>query len=300
MECRSAFVEFVNALEVNGDELLRGNASSGHVVLQVRDGLLLDAIAGRLAGGSDVRRRFGISRRACSRQPHDKKRAPKSAKDDWSFSLCRSRYYGDSRGAGGPAARAKVWHSAQPGRCAPGASDQAKLIWRNPCENDSEKRPRPVRSRLSRRRVPQALRLRHRPLQPAPAAPASIVVAAPTYTSIPLEIAVNRPAAEVWKRVGKPRISASRLRMPLHDHVGQGRRDRCVRSVATEVLVSKTELSYTYTQPVREGRPYNLYHGTLEAAGDGDDLEDRFHVDLSTTRCWPTTPRGAGQGAEDR
>jgi hypothetical protein len=31
------------------------------------------------------------------------------------------------------------------------------------------------------------------------------------------------------------------------------------------VLVGKTELSYTYTQPVREGRPYNLYHGTLEA-----------------------------------
>jgi hypothetical protein len=38
-----------------------------------------------------------------------------------------------------------------------------------------------------------------------------------------------------------------------------------VRSVANEVLVGKTELSYTYTQPVRAGRPYDLYHGTLEA-----------------------------------
>ena len=38
-----------------------------------------------------------------------------------------------------------------------------------------------------------------------------------------------------------------------------------VRSVANEVLVGKTEYSYTYTQPVRAGRPYNLYHGTLEA-----------------------------------
>jgi hypothetical protein len=28
--------------------------------------------------------------------------------------------------------------------------------------------------------------------------------------------------------------------------------------------VGKTELSYTYTQPVKDGRPYNLYHGTLE------------------------------------
>ena len=27
----------------------------------------------------------------------------------------------------------------------------------------------------------------------------------------------------------------------------------------------KTELSYTYTQPVREGQRYNMYHGTLEA-----------------------------------
>ena len=40
---------------------------------------------------------------------------------------------------------------------------------------------------------------------PAPAAPpasASIVVANPTYVSIPMEITVNRPAAEVWKRIG--------------------------------------------------------------------------------------------------
>ena len=32
-----------------------------------------------------------------------------------------------------------------------------------------------------------------------------------------------------------------------------------------EVLVAKTSLSYTYTQPVREGLQYNLYHGTVEA-----------------------------------
>src|SRR5260221_3635606 len=39
---------------------------------------------------------------------------------------------------------------------------------------------------------------------PAPAAPAGgPAVAAPTYISIPLEIAIDRPAAEVWKRVGK-------------------------------------------------------------------------------------------------
>jgi hypothetical protein len=37
-----------------------------------------------------------------------------------------------------------------------------------------------------------------------------------------------------------------------------------VRSVAGEVLVGKTQYSYTYTQTVRAGRPYNLYHGTVE------------------------------------
>ena len=30
------------------------------------------------------------------------------------------------------------------------------------------------------------------------------------------------------------------------------------------MLVGKTQYSYTYTQTVRPGRPYNLYHGTLE------------------------------------
>ena len=33
----------------------------------------------------------------------------------------------------------------------------------------------------------------------------------------------------------------------------------------TEILVAKTDLSYGYTQPVREGQFYNLYHGFLEA-----------------------------------
>ena len=43
--------------------------------------------------------------------------------------------------------------------------------------------------------------------QAQPSAPAATadatVVANPTYISIPLEIDVNKPAAEVWKRVGK-------------------------------------------------------------------------------------------------
>jgi len=103
---------------------------------------------------------------------------------------------------------------------------------------------------------------------PAPAAPpasTSIVVASPTYISIPMEIAVNRPAAEVWKRIGKYCDIGEWFQIPCTITQGKDGEFGAVRSVANEVLVGKTELSYTYTQPVREGRPYTLYHGTLEA-----------------------------------
>jgi hypothetical protein len=103
------------------------------------------------------------------------------------------------------------------------------------------------------------------PAPAAPAAPVSSAVAAPTYISIPLEITVNRPAADVWKRVGKFCDIGEWLRIPCTITSGKDGEFGAVRSVASEVLVGKTELSYTYTQPVRDGRPYNLYHGTLEA-----------------------------------
>jgi len=90
-------------------------------------------------------------------------------------------------------------------------------------------------------------------------------VASPTYTSIPLEITVNRPAADVWKRIGKFCDIGEWLQIPCTITSGTDGELGAVRSVANEVLVGKTELSYTYTQPVRNDRPYNLYHGTLEA-----------------------------------
>ena len=93
----------------------------------------------------------------------------------------------------------------------------------------------------------------------------SVAVANPTYTSIVLETTVNRPAAEVWKRVGKYCDIGEWLRIACTITAGKDGEVGAVRSVVNEVLVGKTELSYTYTQPVREGRPYDLYHGTLEA-----------------------------------
>src|SRR5580765_8812946 len=99
---------------------------------------------------------------------------------------------------------------------------------------------------------------------PTPQA-AGPAVASPTYTSIPLEITVNRSAADVWKRIGKFCDIGEWLQIPCTITSGKDGEFGAVRSVANEVLVGKSELSYTYTQPVRTDRPYNLYHGTLEA-----------------------------------
>ena len=102
----------------------------------------------------------------------------------------------------------------------------------------------------------------------APAAPPAsqdIVVANPTYVAITMEVTVDRPAADVWKRVGKYCDIGEWLRVQCTITSGKDGEVGAVRSIGNEVLVGKTELSYTYTQPVRAGRPYILYHGTLEA-----------------------------------
>jgi hypothetical protein len=104
---------------------------------------------------------------------------------------------------------------------------------------------------------------------PTPASPpanTNSVVDNPTYVIIALDIAIDRPAAEAWKRVGKYCDIAEWLQIPAGCKMLSGVEGEVgsVRSVANEVLVGKTEFSYTYTQPVRAGRPYNLYHGTME------------------------------------
>jgi len=100
-------------------------------------------------------------------------------------------------------------------------------------------------------------------------APAPLQTPNPRYVSIPLEIAVSRPAAEVWKRVGKYCDIEEWLQVPCVITSGKDGEVGAVRSLRNgaviEILVAKTAMSYTYTQPVREGLRYNLYHGTVEA-----------------------------------
>jgi len=100
-------------------------------------------------------------------------------------------------------------------------------------------------------------------------APAPLQTPNPHYVSIPLEIDVNRPAAEVWKRIGKYCDIEEWLQVPCVLTSGKAGEVGAVRSLRNgaviEILVAKTAMSYTYTQPVREGQRYNLYHGTVEA-----------------------------------
>lgn len=100
-------------------------------------------------------------------------------------------------------------------------------------------------------------------------APAPLQTPNPHYVSIPLEIAVSRPAAEAWKRVGKYCDIEEWLQVPCVITSGKDGEVGAVRSLRNgaviEILVAKTAMSYTYTQPVREGQRYNLYHGTVEA-----------------------------------
>ena len=95
--------------------------------------------------------------------------------------------------------------------------------------------------------------------------PAPLAIPSPTYVSILMETNVNRPAAEVWKRIGKYCDIGEWARIQCMITSGKDGEVGAVRSIGNEILVGKTELSYTYTQPVREGQPYILYHGTLEA-----------------------------------
>lgn len=102
--------------------------------------------------------------------------------------------------------------------------------------------------------------------QPPAAPTGNVVVDHPTYASIPMQIDVNKPAAAVWARVGKFCDIGEWLRIAAGCQiiVGKDGEFGAVRSVGGEVLVGKTDLSYTYTQTPKTGRPYNLYHGTLE------------------------------------
>jgi len=96
--------------------------------------------------------------------------------------------------------------------------------------------------------------------------PAPLLVPNPHYASVHETIDVNAPVDKVWARVGKycdigewGGFAGCTIVSGTDGEVG------VVRSVGSEIMVAKTQYSYTYTQPVRTSGFYNMYHGTLEA-----------------------------------
>jgi len=96
----------------------------------------------------------------------------------------------------------------------------------------------------------------------------SLTSMAQEYVTIDMEIDINKPAAEVWEKVGDYCAISEWLRMNCEITSGDGGMGS-VRSLLgdriIEIMVAQTELSYGYTQPAVEGEFYNLYHGFMEA-----------------------------------
>ena len=97
---------------------------------------------------------------------------------------------------------------------------------------------------------------------------ATASAATPDYRALKMEVAINKPAAEVWSKVGGYCDISKWLGLDCSIVSGDGGVGT-VRALASgrvlEILVGKTNLSYGYTQPAKEGTFYNLYHGFMEA-----------------------------------
>jgi hypothetical protein len=95
---------------------------------------------------------------------------------------------------------------------------------------------------------------------------APFLVPNPHYAFILMSVEVKAPVDRVWARVGKycdigewGGFGGCTILSGTDGELG------VVRSIGNEVMVAKTQYSYTYSQPVRATPFYNMYHGTLEA-----------------------------------
>jgi len=129
------------------------------------------------------------------------------------------------------------------------------------------------------------------------------------YVAIEMEIDVDKPATEVWSKVGGYCDISEWFGLECEITSGDGALGT-VRSLLggriLEILVAETELSYGYTQPAPADGFYNHYHGFLEARPTGansskllytlmldvSNMEDQAAKDADVARR-----RGAFEGA---
>ena len=92
-------------------------------------------------------------------------------------------------------------------------------------------------------------------------------IAQPDYYRLELEIVIDKPATEVWSKVGGYCDISEWLGVDCEITTGDGGIGtvRVLNGTIVEPMVAQTELSYGYTQPVTEGEYYTLYHGFMEA-----------------------------------
>jgi hypothetical protein len=98
------------------------------------------------------------------------------------------------------------------------------------------------------------------------------------YATITLNIAVDRPADAVWKKIGGYCDISAWLKMTCVYTSGSGNLGsvRRLNDRIDEVMVAKTLHSYTYTQPAST----ILYHGTLEVVAGLEEIENQLQLVL--------------------
>lgn len=119
-----------------------------------------------------------------------------------------------------------------------------------------------------------------------------VVLAEADYYRMKLEIDIDRPADEVWSKVGEYCDISEWLGVECEITQGDGGLGtvRVLNGSIVEPLVALTELSYGYSQPPVEGVYYNFYHGFMEARPVTDTTSkmiytvmwDRSHEDEAT------------------
>lgn len=95
-----------------------------------------------------------------------------------------------------------------------------------------------------------------------------LAVPHPHYVTLSVSVVVNAPVDAVWAKVGGFCSITEWMNSPQFADCTylQGNGDvGSVRSIVSEVMVGKTQYSYTYAQPPHVNAPWNMAHSTLAA-----------------------------------
>ena len=134
------------------------------------------------------------------------------------------------------------------------------------------------------------------PAAAPPPAQSSSAVAAPTYVSIPLEITVDRPAAEVWKRIGKYCDIAEWFQVACTITSGKDGEVGCQRGPRRK----NGAFVHLHAAGPRGPTLQPLSRDTRGAAAHGDDVEAAVHARLRQLdvgrRCGPREGQGIANG----